>query len=58
MKRNINYCKGCNKSLPMDINRRALSRYKHGELCGRCGEREALQGDFIKLNRELLAERI
>ncbi len=41
-------CNGCGRFLGKNSSAFALSRYGHGDLCGDCGTREALEGDFIK----------
>lgn len=39
-------CPGCKIKIKGPIDT-ALSRYGHGNLCSKCGTREAVEGDFI-----------
>ena len=41
------HCPGCMKLLSEIWHFPARSRYRHGDLCSECGEREAFEGDFI-----------
>jgi hypothetical protein len=43
----IESCKGCGGELNEDEALNALSRYDHGYICSKCGEREAFEGNFI-----------
>ena len=41
------HCPGCIKLLSEILEFPARSRYRHGDLCSECGQREAFEGDFI-----------
>ena len=41
-------CEGCGRTIEVDSEDNASSRYGHGEICSNCGVREALKGNFIR----------
>lgn len=43
----VHLCPGCGNLLADNLAMNALSRYDHGYICTKCGQKEAFEGDFI-----------
>lgn len=50
----IDPCPGCWNRPHDDLALNSVSRYGHGYICGDCGQKEAIEGDFISKQNEFV----